>query len=257
MKREILSILLVVCMVLTLAPLAAFAEAEVSYLDADGTPQTCSQYTVVTSGSFIQWGDWGENYWYVVQGDVTIDGRVIVYGDVHLILTDGCDLTVNGGIQVEKVEDIYISSLTIYAQSTDKNTMGRLTARSGRICGDSIIYRDAAIGGDGGFNSEGQVRNGGSGGEVIINGGIVEATSGDGAGIGGGWGDKVGGSGGEVIINGGSIKATSASGAGIGGGLGENNGGIGNFQLNNGNAVVFASSIADNSDEKKATWHRL
>ena len=79
-------------------------------------------------------------------GEVTIGTddnpqRVTVTGDVHLILTDGCTLTVNGGIQVEKG-----NSLTIYGQSEQTGTMGRLIASITEE--DASIYH-AVIGGNG------------------------------------------------------------------------------------------------------------
>ena len=121
MKKKILSILLVLCMVLTLAPPAAFAAEPVSYLDADGTVKTCTQYTVVTSGSAVQWGTSGTTTWYVAQGNVTIEDGVTVNGDVHLILMDGCNLTVENGIKDNN------GNLTVYAQSTGDN-QGRIQA---------------------------------------------------------------------------------------------------------------------------------
>ena len=131
---------------------------------------------------------------------MTLDQRVTVTGDVHLILADGCTLNANWGINVSNG-----SSLTIYGQSSDENTMGKLTAKA----------RD-------GFNSAGI---GGVSGNITITGGNVTATgsgknnSGAGAGIGGGFA----GVGNTITINGGIVKATGDStefggGAGIGGG---------------------------------------
>ena len=186
--------------------LAADPVTDVSYLDETGTSQTCDSATEVTSGDT----GWTTG-WYVVQGTVEIGSRVTVSGDVHLILADGCTLTVNGGIQVQDDDDDITNgsanALTIYAQSTDESTMGELIAKGAE--------RDfnAAIGGGNGDT-------GGSGGKITINGGIVTATSNAGAGVGGGYGDGSGGSGGTVTINGGIVTATSIGGAGIGGGEG-------------------------------------
>ncbi|MDY5510983.1 MAG: YDG domain-containing protein, partial [Dysosmobacter sp.] len=124
---------------------------------------------------------------------------------------------------------------------------------------------------------------GGSGGNITISGGIVEATSsGWGAGIGGG----SSGSGGQITITGGTVKATggaTACGAGIGGG--GNNGSGGTIEISGGtvtanggtsysntgagigggssgsfatdgsgggNAIIYASSISDQSN--KENW---
>ena len=127
MKKRILSILLCCVMLVGLLPTVALAEGGVSYLDETGTSQTCASATEVTS-SDTGW----TTGWYVVQGTVEIGSRVTVSGDVHLILTDGCTLTVNGGIQVQdnSTESTpNTNALTIYAQSTDKSTMGKLIAK--------------------------------------------------------------------------------------------------------------------------------
>ena len=231
MKKRILSILLCCVMLAGLLPTVALAEGGVSYLDETGTLQTCASATKVTD-SVTAWS----NGWYVVTGDVTIGTeetplRVTVSGDVRLILADGCTLTVNGCIQVQDDDDDITNgsanALTIYAQSTDKSTMGELIAKGAE--------RDfnAAIGGGNGDT-------GGSGGKITINGGIVTATSNAGAGIGGGYGDGSGGSGGTVTINGGIVTATSIGGAGIGGGEGEggSGGSGGTITINGGNTTA-------------------
>ena len=235
MKKRILSILLCCVMLAGLLPTVALAEGGVSYLDETGTLQTCASATKVTD-SVTAWS----NGWYVVTGDVTIGTeetplRVTVSGDVRLILADGCTLTVNGCIQVQDDDDDITNgsanALTIYAQSTDKSTMGELIAKGAE--------RDfnAAIGGGNGDT-------GGSGGKITINGGIVTATSNAGAGIGGGYGDGSGGSGGTVTINGGIVTATSIGGAGIGGGEGEGgSGGSGGTITINGGVVKAESTL--------------
>ena len=157
----------------------------VSYLDEDGQVQTCSDYTCISTDT-TEWN----GGWYVAAGTVTINSRITVTGNVNLILTDGCTLTVNSGIQVADG-----NSLIIYAQSTEEK-MGILTAQANN--------EDAAIGG-----SSGQ-----DGGTITINGGTVSATGDSGAGIGGG----EQGSGGTITINGGEVNATASTGAGIGGG---------------------------------------
>ena len=204
--------------------LAADPVTDVSYLDETGTSQTCDSATEVTSSDTGWTTDW-----YVVQGTVEIGSRVTVSGDVRLILADGCTLTVNGGIQVQDDDDDITNgsanALTIYAQSTDESTMGKLIAK-----GAEDDY-NAVIGGNEGNDY------GGSGGAVTINGGVVKAISTDGAGIGGGFGDY-GGSGGTITINGGNITASSQFGAGIGGGEGVSCGGSGGEITINGGSVI-------------------
>lgn len=99
------------------APLAATVE-NITYLDENGTQQTAASATQVTN-SDTQWTDG----WYVAQSNITIDGTVTISGNVHLILEDGCNLTVNGGILLQSDGNMYI-----YAQSTEKERMGSLTA---------------------------------------------------------------------------------------------------------------------------------
>ncbi len=81
--------------------------SEKKVVDVD---KTVESYTEITSeNSLTTWNDTTNNGWYVAEGNVTISSRVTVTGDVKLILTDGCDLTINGGIQVAEE-----NSLTIY-----------------------------------------------------------------------------------------------------------------------------------------------
>lgn len=256
--------------------LAADPVTDVSYLDETGTSQTCASATEVTS-SDTGW----TTGWYVVQGTVEIGSRVTVSGDVHLILTDGCTLTVNGGIQVQdnSTESTpNTNALTIYGQTQPvldadgnvTNNVGKLIATGakrdynaviggnggnsyGGSCGTIIINGGtvtatstgygAAIGG--GYSGGG---TGGDGGTITITGGSVIATGNvNGAGIGSGYGTR-GGSGGEVMITGGTVKASSSRGAGIGVGYSDSEiRNSGTFQTNNGNAVIFASSIGDQS----------
>ena len=220
----------------------------VSYRTCDENGQNwkkeeCSNYTVV-DGSMTAWSDG----WYVVNSPVTIDSRVSVSGEVHLILADGASLTANGGINVAEN-----NSFTVYAQSVEKN-MGTLTAtgggygagiggrngdRNGSSCGNITIHGGsvAATGGDEAAGIGGG--KGGSGGNITINGGTVTATSGDeAAGIGGGQG----GSGGNITINGGNVTATSVTfAAGIGGGK---RGSGGNITINGGNVTATSEAFA-------------
>lgn len=212
-----------------------------------------------------------ENEWYVVIGEVTIEQRATVSGDVHLILMGGCALTVQGGIKVSDG-----NSLTIYSGVCGEEPEGTLTAaasgyRSGiggeayggtagtiTINGGTITASsDAGAGIGGGCNVQG---NGGGGGTVTINGGTVTAAGGEGsAGIGGGGTSKnsggyAGGTGANVTINGGTVTATG--GVGIGGGLGYYNGGSGSFQTGANSSVhVTATSISDQSH--KSQWHGI
>ena len=127
MKKRLFASLLCLALCLGLLPGTAWANGDggVAYIERgwDGSavteqPKTIDTYTTIDSDT-IQWN----NGWYLAQGEVTIGTddnpqRVTVTGDVHLILTDGCTLIVNGGIQLEAG-----NSLTIYSQSEDRKSV--------------------------------------------------------------------------------------------------------------------------------------
>ena len=195
MKKRLLSIVLALCMVLALMPQMTFADTVtgITYLDASGAQQTCDNATAVTEDD-TTWGTDNETTWYVAQGDVTIESRVTVTGDVHLILADGCNLTVNGGIYVSSWT---ASKLTIYGQ---ENGTGELYA----YASSGSDY--AGLGG----NKEPY----GTSGEITINGGNITAV-GDGIGAGIGGGDMGGFE--CITINGGTVTATGGNNGGSSG----------------------------------------
>ncbi len=95
-SKRALALLLAALFAFALAPGALAITGDVPYIDADGILQTVTNtIDIVTSANAETWPDG----WYSVSGTVTIDQRVTVSGDVHLILIDGATLTVNGGIQ--------------------------------------------------------------------------------------------------------------------------------------------------------------
>ena len=193
----------------------AFAGEEVTYWDG-GEKKINAE--LITNGS----DNLNETVskWYVVKNDVTIENRVTVNGNVHLILADGAHLNAKQGIDVSEGH-----SLTIYGQSE------AVTGSTGKIEANGEDG-NAGIGGitgkDGGsikitggiIEANGKTSGAGIGGgdrgrcKVTITGGDIKASSETGAGIGAG----LLGRGGNITITGGSIKAHSAQGAGIGGG---------------------------------------
>ena len=232
--RKVVSVLLTLCMLLTMLPVSALAadegtvdtapaetnlaepvntgnsssdegetpvstlvagtEDSVDYVDEDGQTQTCTEYTTVAAAT-TTWS----NGWYVVTGTVTLDDRVEVSDSVNLILADGAVLNATKGIGVTAG-----NSLTIYGQSEGT---GKLTAEAYQV------YNSAAIGGT---DDKDQNRNLCAHGDITINGGDITAT-GASAGIGGG--ESATGTSGTITINGGTVKATGGSdAAGIGGG---------------------------------------
>ena len=160
----------------------------ITYLDKDGNQQVCNKYTVLTSEtkeSILNYDDkWYDlpAGWYVVEGNVTITPRLDTHGAVNLILTNGSHLTAEWGIDV-KVGDTF----TVYAQSTDEGTMGRLTAC---LPQDSNSYGHVEYyvwpqSGMSGIGSSTRYRKANSciyenGGTIIINGGYILAQGNDG-----------------------------------------------------------------------------
>lgn len=161
----------------------------ITYLDKDGNQQVCTAYTVLTSEtkeSILNYDDkWYDlpAGWYVVEGGVTITPRLDTHGEVNLILMNGSHLTAEWGIDV-KVGDTF----TVYAQSTDEGTMGRLTAclpvdfNLDRMVHYSV-WPDSGMAGIG---SSARWRAGNDGireseGTIIINGGNIRAKGQDNA----------------------------------------------------------------------------
>lgn len=257
--RKVVSVLLTLCMLLTMLPVSALAadegtvdtapaetnlaepvntgnsssdegetpvstlvagtENSVDYVDEDGRTQTCAEYTTVAADT-TTWS----NGWYVVTGTVTLDDRVEVSDSVNLILADGAELNATKGIGVT-----YDNSLTIYGQS---GGTGKLTA------GAYQVYDSAAIGGT---DDRDQNRNLCAHGDITINGGDITAT-GASAGIGGG--ESATGTSGTITINGGTVKATGGSdAAGIGGGYANTTNG-GAIIINGGTVTATGGSKA-------------
>ena len=257
--RKVVSVLLTLCMLLTMLPVSALAadegtvdtapaetnlaepvntgnsssdegeppvstlvagtENSVYYVDEDRQTQTCTEYTTVAAAT-TTWS----NGWYVVTGTVTLDDRVEVSGSVNLILADGAELNATKGIGVTAG-----NSLTIYGQSEGT---GKLTAETYQV------YDSAAIGGT---DDKGQNRNLCAHGDITINGGDITAT-GASAGIGGG--GSATGTSGTITINGGTVKATGGSdAAGIGGGYANTTNG-GAIIINGGTVTATGGSKA-------------
>ena len=191
----------------------------VSFLLDYGEVQYSTDFSSLSSES-TTWS----NYMYVADGDVTIDGRVTVNGNVELVLADGCNLTINGGIQVGAS-----STLTIYAQSTGENV--------GRLYIGNVATYDAGIGGNGNVEGDGETC-----GTVDILGGNITVESTKGAAIGGGGsgGDGNGGNAGMVRIYDGNVTALSIEGAAIGGGGSEkgNGGNGGTVEIYDGTVIA-------------------
>ena len=155
----------------------------VAYLDENGQTKYCTAYTVLTSETNASILDYDDKWydlpagWYVVEGDVTITPRLDTHGAVNLILTNGSHLTAEWGIDV-KVGDTF----TVYAQSTDEGTMGRLTAclPADFNLDRMVHYSVWPYSGMAGIGSSARWRAGNDGireseGTIIINGGNIHA----------------------------------------------------------------------------------
>lgn len=207
------------------------------YTNNVSTEGTCTDYTTVATDT-TTWGTAGNTTWYVVNGEVTISGRVTVNGTVNLILRDGAKLTVNGGIGLNDG-----NTLNIYPET--ENGTGELNANaSSKYCagiggaaasgysvacgtltihGGVIIAKGAENGPGIGNSGQNYSRGTQAAGTVIIYAGNVTATGGEyeSAGIGGGWASTGGCNveiyGGTVLANVGT-SSNSAQGIGYAGG---------------------------------------
>ena len=227
---------------------AGYALEETEYRKEDGSIGKASAEPVnFSSGNIL--GVSNTTSWYVVNTDVTCTSRVEVFGQINLILADGCTLEIPRGIHV-----VSNATFTIYGQSNLPEEAGKL------IAGSAADLNYAGIGGDsndpggrygminiygGTVTATGGMRGAGIGGgngqdssKVTISGSArVEATGGgEAAGIGGGYGGNSGGESGKITISGSAhVKATGGTNAaGIGGG----SGGSGSDITISGSAVV-------------------
>ena len=230
--------------------MADFTELTLTYIGENGeVTLDYGQYIVLTDAMTTL-----ANGTYAVSGELTVNTRITVSGSVTLVLTDGCKFNAKKGITVsQNGEDV--NSLTICAQSTDKDTMGKLIVDGIGDFEDEI----AGIGGSAEYPASGLItvvggnldvkagyysygagigagKNGGCG-RIKISGGFVNAESAYGAGIGGG----SCGTGCTVIITGGEVSASSREGAGIGTGDGSKGGEI---TIEGGNVMAETNSGA-------------
>ena len=137
---------------------ADFSLKPVTYIDADGKEQTCSNYTVLT-GKETELTTAG---WYVVADTINYTDGILLNGDTHIILCDGASLNigteespVNGSGDRNKGFFGYLYDLSIYGQSGNTGslsiyseysfTVNDLTIAGGNIhCKSSTaFYRNA------------------------------------------------------------------------------------------------------------------
>ena len=172
--------------------------------------------------------------WYTVTGRVDLSKRLIVKGEVNLILCDNSYLYCKDGICVSEGNTLNIycqkgETGTLYCDADTNDNAAIGADNEAGDCGTINIY-----GGNITADTETDGRDGagigggdeGGGGTVTIYGGTVTAIGGKyGAGIGGGDKDSGSGNGGTTIIYGGTVTAKGGTdAAGIGGGEGGNGG---------------------------------
>ena len=194
----------------------ALYSGEVSYINEKGNEQTLLDYKSVKADE----SKWSAG-WYVASGDVTVNSRVGVEGEVKLVLCDGAHLNVPKGISVTGK-----NSLKIFGQkggtgvlaATGEGRKAGIGAEAKELTGKIQIY-GGTVQAQGGSNAAGI----GGGGEnstltgLEIYGGTVSATGGSGgAGIGCYQGN--GTVAGALVVRGGKIQAVGGANApGIGG----------------------------------------
>ncbi len=255
MKR-ILSLVLSLCMVLTMMPGAAFAADPLAGYTAHNI-ESGGNITIAESGQYHIYGAGT-----VTGNTVSVSGSnvhaEIVLEDVNINTTDNnmsiCAFSISSGARVTLklkgnnelrsaigragLEVDETSSLTITSYSGDGSTEGQLTAVAGN---SGSVAGGAGIGAHGYISAGPEIYNSGS---ISIKGGTVTAYGcAGGAGIGGsamGTAGTISISGGNVTAYGrdGSVAGTTA-GAGIGGGF---NGSASQIVISGG--VIQASSAA-------------
>ena len=187
------------------------------------TATTWAAPVTLTSSTSTQ--TWTNGNTYVANGEVNIEGRITVTGDVTLILTDGCTLRAPNGIEVRKGNSLTIEGGT--------NGTGTLTIEGGTRAGIGGGYKKSTY----------SVTYLTQYGDITINGGIVNVQGGSQcAGIGGDFNSELDGNG-TITINGGVVNATGGTkAAGIGGGCGSNKngkyGGCGDIVINGGKVTA-------------------
>ena len=154
--------------------LRPFVDGPFSYVDADGTERTCSDYRFVESAvGGVELGASGEDAWYVVFGDVEISGGLSFAGDhARLLLADDSMLSVS-------------------------NDAGNAVSASGSLA----VYGQAAGTGVAVFTGTYGIQ---TTADLAINGGTVDAN-GDSMGVGIYAGQS-------VVVNGGAVDATGMAG---------------------------------------------
>ena len=162
-----------------------YYNVKVPYLTWDDTEKkqvsatTGDYYKVyLLQGTETTLSDDGET-WYVAKGNVDYTNKLTLNHDTHIILADNAKMTVT--VTDANAIGAKSADITIYGQSTDAATMGRLTTDSntGGIVASSNQDINVNVTINGGYIdvSKGGIYSSAKTANVIINGGIVEAES--------------------------------------------------------------------------------
>ncbi len=147
---------------------------DVEYIDKAGAEQTAAECFVMRNDIVTLLSGW-----YVVDGTVTIQKRMEIKGDVHIILKDGALLDAQLGIHVPEGSrlSVYGQSGSYYVPETSVVTKGtgRLNANNLTEIYGTAHSDHAAIGGNTGEKA----------GDIVLCGGVIDASAVNGAAIGG------------------------------------------------------------------------
>ena len=113
-------------------------EVDAMYIGADGNPYSVTATVVTNSMNTI--GISLKTTWYVVNSNVTRNGEIDFLGDVHLILADGCTLTVDGKTSNYAIQGGIYSTLTIYGQSGGTGKLSTTGKRGIHSVTDLVVY---------------------------------------------------------------------------------------------------------------------
>ena len=120
---------------------------------------------------------------HIIRGNVTLSDAVTLAGDVELVLGDNASLTINNQIVGGTSFSDYQRSLTIYAQSDDASTRGKLTVQCPDKMGikyvNTLIIHSGEVVVSSGLNAENVGYFGIDCYTMIVNGGEVRAQSAD------------------------------------------------------------------------------
>lgn len=153
-KNKLISLLLSIAMILSLTGVVYAVEESISYIDATGETEYCTDYGVMGSvaGDNYTFSGEGDEWVYVVS-DMTIPGKLVLSNtNLNIILGNNITLTVEGGIVADQN-----SKLTIYAR-TYGDEAGKLIVKESKDDATSVVGIDS--------------RN-----DVIINGGDINITA--------------------------------------------------------------------------------